>query len=641
MFPVSRLVRNPTSRVPHAVYSGWIALLCAVATVFASGPSASGMVNATQVTATAPLPLDVVAPVARMGLGEPRDVAWSPNGGTLAVGTTAGVVVADASPDSARLLTTLADWSVSLAWSPDGGRLAVGMAQGGVALVNPVDGTVMETRAAHTRALRAVAWSRDGETIATAGDDGLVKLWSGTALEPLASLKAHTGAVLSVAFAGDSALLASGGADRTIRLWSVPDRAAVTTLEGSAARVTSVAWRPGSRQLASASEDGVVRMWDADGGGEIERVTVYPGNSGGALAWAPGGHQLAVALQARPLTMLSVEPLQVAWRSPDSAQGRPAVTWSGDGRQLATLEFGPPSASIRASDDGVVLHRHAGFLVSPTRVAWQPAGSALAVGQVLNDTVLWRVGEERPFFRLDTERRQSEALAWTADGQFLAVGVTGGRLDLRASDGRLIRSTELRRGYATAAAISPEGDLLAIGTNEGELHLRRIDDLSVALPLSGHTARVHDIAFSPDGRWLASGSEDQTFRLWSTTTGAPIATSQEHRSAVKSVGFSADSQFLASAGIDGRVHVWTTPDASLSGALPPMETTSRIAWSPKETRLAVATRHGIELWRPGTDTAETMLRGHDAVIGEFAWSADGRSVAGAATNGTLIVWRLP
>jgi WD40 repeat protein len=55
------------------------------------------------------------------------------------------------------------------------------------------------------------------------------------------------------------------------------------------------------------------------------------------------------------------------------------------------------------------------------------------------------------------------------------------------------------------------------------------------LTLSGHTARIYDLAWSPDGQTLATGAYDHVVILWDTQSGRAIAISQASRGALTDV----------------------------------------------------------------------------------------------------------
>jgi WD40 repeat protein len=70
------------------------------------------------------------------------------------------------------------------------------------------------------------------------------------------------------------------------------------------------------------------------------------------------------------------------------------------------------------------------------------------------------------------------------------------------------------RGEVGSVAFTPDGQFLAIGWNNGDIELRRTSDGTSVQNLKGHTRVVRTLSFSRDAHTLASGAEDKTIRLW-------------------------------------------------------------------------------------------------------------------------------
>ena len=114
---------------------------------------------------------------ARLGKGEVTDIAWTPDGNRLAVASSVGVFLYDASTlEEVRYIPTDAPVR-SIAFAPDGQTLASGSRDGTVRLWRVADGTLLRTLEGHTAWVRSVAFAPDGQTLASGSEDGTVRLW--------------------------------------------------------------------------------------------------------------------------------------------------------------------------------------------------------------------------------------------------------------------------------------------------------------------------------------------------------------------------------------------------------------------------------------------------------------------------------
>ena len=160
--------------------------------------------------------------------------------------------------------------------------------------------------------------------------------------------------------------------------------------------------------------------------------------------------------------------------------------------------------------------------------------------------------------------------------------------------------------------------------------------------LTGHTDRVHSIAFTRDGSTLVTGSYDGTVRLWDVATRRQIGTPLNGHGQVNSVAFSPDGKILASGGADGTVRLWDVATRRQIGT--PLNghdgEVYSVAFSPDGKIVASGADDGtVRLWDVATRRQiGTPLNGHDGQVNSVAFSPDGKILASGGADGTVRLW---
>jgi WD40 repeat protein len=489
-------------------------------------------------------------------------LAFSPGGKFLAVGYADGIV---------RLSNTATGHSVnlsegyqiaqtvsSIAFSPDGQTLAVGNTIGGVQLWDTSTGRRSKTLVTETgsTAVSSLAFSPDGKTLAVAGFSDLVRLWSISTGSKTASL-AEDSPVESIAYSPDGSTIAAGTADGTIGLWDVTSRTQTATFgEGSA--VAAIAYSPGGKALAAADTSGHVGLWNILGS-QADTFSEGDGSPVTNVAFSPNGKTLAAGDLAG-----NVELWNTSSRRRLGGLGEVMETYSTafspSGRTLAVgYLFGVDLWNITAQRHPVLESARPPTLAEggdgSDSVAFNPAGTILAVGDYHGGVGLWDVARHRRLAAMN-EGSSVNSVAFSPDGKILAVGDANGDITLWGVTTHSRMATLSEGSTVNSVAFSPDGRTLAAGDQHGHISLWQVTSHQRTVTLPDGSA-VGAISFSPDGRTLASGDALGDVNTWDLASYQRLATLAETGTNITSLAYSRDGQEVAAGGLNGTITLLT------------------------------------------------------------------------------------
>ncbi|QPP06204.1 protein kinase [Streptomyces bathyalis] len=295
------------------------------------------------------------------------EVAFSPDGKTLAAGVQAGKVrLWDVAGRKQRATLNQRNergeeqaLGIScLAFSPDGKRLAAVAADRTMGLWDLAARRQIATFTVSTSdPVRDVAFSPNGKVVATGGEDGKVRLWDARSREDrdLATLD-HGQPVWDVAFSPDGRRVASAGYEpdgrtvRTGRLWNVADHKAGASFHHPES-ITRVAFSQDGQTLFTVGTEDKVRQWDAGSGREKDPLV-----DGGFIS------------------------------SSDDVESSP------DGKTLATAHFS--DVRLWDQEDGTPLAVLTGFEDGDQKVAFSPGGRLVATAAGDGKIRMWKVPKD-------------------------------------------------------------------------------------------------------------------------------------------------------------------------------------------------------------------------------------------------------
>ena len=165
---------------------------------------------------------------------------------------------------------TLADYVTAIAWSPQGKTLAVSSSAGEVMLWRDLPNTgevnwpLLPLQIGGGNSIDCLAFSRDGQKLAAGGQDGQVKIWRLHDVRAYRCQPAHTlqnapAWVDKLAWCPTNNQLAFS-LGRYVQVWDAANCQVVATLNFDASSVLGLDWRCDGQYLAIAGYQGV-KIW--------------------------------------------------------------------------------------------------------------------------------------------------------------------------------------------------------------------------------------------------------------------------------------------------------------------------------------------------------------------------------------------
>lgn len=612
--------------------------------------------------------------------GAVDSVAFSPNGEQIASGSW-DYTIKIWDKATGNLVRTLPGHSAevyAIAYSPDGSLLASAGVDHTVRIWSVATGEVLHLLLAHTREVNSLAFSSNGSLLASGGWDGKVCVWRMPDGMLLRVVEAHSEGVISLAFSPDGRYLASGGRSFTsgrwrgdVKLWRLADGALVNIFAAHAEYVAALAFVPNSSILASGGGDRSIRLWRVPNGnllGTIESTSPTYG-----LAFSPDGTRLASCGMNSRVRLWQVSDGTLLRSFAGHVGGVNSVAFSPDGH---TLVSGGEDMTVRhwRVSNGQLIYAISGHTGEVTSVAFSPNNQLLASGGT-DKRIFIRQSSDGSLQRiLAGHTKALQSLAFSPDGQYLASCAS--EYDLyegeyvsevilwRVSDGtyQVVMSDHL--GVLITLAFSPDGELLAVAgsgyqedvRSSGMVYFLRVPSGESAGALNPHADWVRAIAFSPDSRLFATGAWDQRIKLWDTA-GRTLTKTIEANGLVESLQFSPLNGVLASAQVRyvdshwiSNISLWSVRGGNFIRTFPNRDGwISNIAFSPDGQMLWSGNGTGwpdfhsvINVWRVYDGAPVRTYQGEmGTAVNSVAFAPNGRLFAYGRADATVVVARNP
>jgi WD40 repeat protein len=558
---------------------------------------------------------------------------------------------------------------ISAAFSPDGKTIASVLQGGYVDLWNTPDGSHMWT--------------------AIPGQRGVIPTWGG--------YDDYVGKMIGfspdgkwiaafIAAEYELVLLNSSTGEMTSRL----------TDNNDVIRICALAFSPDGKTLAGATYSQGIHFWDIPSG-KHRSSGIDQTISTRSIAYSPDGNTLAYNL-ASSIAFLDLAGNEVRMTGSEHDHYITDIAYSPDGRSIASSSL-DHSIKIWNPANGSLLRTLAGHTDVVSGIAYGPEGTRLISGSMDGSLAVWNAANGNRLETVQDFQNPSISMSFSPDGGKLVAGSRDGKVTLW--DTRLGRVEYIVQGHTDfirSVDFSPDGKSFATGSKDTAVILWNAETGQKRITIKRGEGQVFSLQYSPDGRRLATGYEKNALNLLDPVSGGLITfTRFGHRndsprvralaysddgtrimvllednydkiSVVEAVdptswklvkiiknnnfhshaiAFSKDGKYFVICTMN-KVGLWDLESESLNKAFSEMECgyNTITAISP-DGQIAVSNRGAhsglpeeIFLWDTSTGDLLRSIKGHNSGINVFTFSPDGKTLASASEDGSIILWKI-
>ena len=246
-------------------------------------------------------------------------------------------------------------------------------------------------------------------------------------------------------------------------------------------------------------------------------------------------------------------------------------------------------------------------------------------------------------FSLTKHTDAIHSVAFSPDGKTLATASFDGNYLLWETPTGLFKETLAEDRSASknnfVGSFSPNGDSFALGVG-GSVKIFKLAPIKVRKTINKDLEHYHRwiqrIAYSPKGDIIATGTGNW-LTLWDSLIGRLLNT-HDCKSKIRSLAFSPNGNTIAiSTSNDTRL--WDTQTWTLKHTL---DGNSIVAFSPDGNTIATSYswKGTVQLWDTKTGALKNRLTGHGSGVRSIAYNPDGKIIATASEDGTVILWNL-
>ena len=602
------------------------------------------------------------------GKGRIYDMQYSPDGTRLAVATSLGIWIYDATTyQPLHFLKKHEDLVERIVFSPDGNIIASEERFDKIHLWDVNTGK-HKYKLDHRGGIKHFDFSADGQTLVTLGrgspfistilyhvDSGAEKQVKDMHMNDIDFIQAY-----HKTFDRNNNILATGELDYTIYLWDLVEGVRKKTLRRQKGHLNCLAFSPDGKTLASGGEgefirgedgnfrrdNGVFHVWDAVKGKRKHRFSGEDMFDIRSLAFSPDGNLLAGGDQFGQIHLVDPNTGKYIKRLEGHSDEVDAISFNSDMQTFASGSIDGTLYIWDVASGGKKLTID-GFVNPFTSVGSfgvSADGKTIATWGNGQGSCLWNAtaGERRktPIKSLSGGHHHLRGFPYDKEGNFIVSKKADWfTWDLGEVEPMvfLLQSPKGILSYA----FSPDRNTIIIGNADGTFRMFDMNRRDYQKQyIEAHKGGVVGVAYSPDGKTIVSASADKTIKLWDANTITKQKVFSGDMDALTDMALRPDGKTIAAVDNTTTIYLWDVETSAqkklrtgyAAGVI-------SVAFSADGKRLAVGGVDGaVTILDAKTGVTQQRFTGHQAQVKVVGFAAGGKVLASLSDDGIFFLW---